>query len=67
MVDVAIIAVIVMAMGGFFCVPAWLSWTSTKTLDLLKDQIQIEAIEKCLEEVGTKWRVEREAKSTFQG
>ena len=29
-----------------------MNWTSTKTLDLLKDHVQIEAIEKCLEEDG---------------
>ena len=47
-VDVVSIAMIVMAMEGFLS--SWLNWISTKTMNLLKDQIQIEAIEKSLEE-----------------
>ena len=48
-VGVASIAVIVMATHERLFLSSWLSWTRTKTLDLLKDQIQVEVIEKCLE------------------
>ena len=57
MVDVASTAVIVPWQWEVI-LSSWLSWTSTK--------IQIDGVEKCPEEGGTRWRVEREAKGAFQ-